>query len=618
MNIFQNNIGQYQATLADLAKTLNKLSTLRLAAFVLSVILIVVLANERMVTLVLLAVPLCAFGFSLIIKRYNRLAHLRQHTTFLNYINEGEVLKLESALTGFPDGQEFIELDHPYVADLDIFGPHSLFQLLNRTTTDSGNVLLAKWLTAPASKEEILERQQAMKELSPKLDWRQHFQASGMHFRHTASDHNKLLAWIEKPVQLLPRHTKYLIGGIVLSLLTTGAAAYFLIHIALIGFFESIIPFVFPLIICLIVNSLILRRVRYASEEITENLHHHINMLGGWQSLIINIETEEFHSAKLQQLQSAFRSSNASAAREISRLKNILEVFLHRGAKGEFIGRNFLYTIFNSLWLLDVFLVVLTEKWKHKNAAYLRAWATAASEFEVLSSLAGFSYANPTYTFPEVKEEPYSIRFEEFGHPLIKPSSRVCNSFDLEGRGEIAMITGSNMAGKSTFLRTVGVNLVLALMGAPCCAKAAQVSTMKVFTSMRTQDNLEEGVSSFYAELRKIEHLLKLIERGKPIFFLLDEMFKGTNSEDRHKGGFSLIKQLQELNAFGIISTHDLELGKLAGNHKIVSNYSFNSEIRDGEMFFSYELTDGLCRDFNASELMKRSGIKILSRIEEV
>ena len=169
-----------------------------------------------------------------------------------------------------------------------------------------------------------------------------------------------------------------------------------------------------------------------------------------------------------------------------------------------------------------------------------------------------------------------------------------------------------------TFLRTVGVNLILTLMGAPCCAKSAQVSHMKMFTSMRTQDSLEEGISSFYAELKRVEQLLTLIRSGQAIFFMLDEMFKGTNSQDRYKGGVSLIKQLSELNAFGVTSTHDLELAKLAGNHMIVSNHSFNSKIHNGEMSFNYKLKDGICTDFNASELMRKSGIKILPNVEQM
>jgi len=177
------------------------------------------------------------------------------------------------------------------------------------------------------------------------------------------------------------------------------------------------------------------------------------------------------------------------------------------------------------------------------------------------------------------------------------------------------LITGSNMGGKSTFLRTVGVNLVLALAGAPCCAQNGQVSNLQLFTSMRTQDNLEKGISSFYAELNRIEKMLKLIGKSQNIYFLLDEMFKGTNSEDRHKGGFSLINQLSNLNTSGIIATHDIELAKLSENKKLVANYSFNSEMINHSMIFSYKLHNGICYDFNASELMKKSGIEILSNI---
>ena len=173
------------------------------------------------------------------------------------------------------------------------------------------------------------------------------------------------------------------------------------------------------------------------------------------------------------------------------------------------------------------------------------------------------------------------------------------------------------MAGKSTFLRTVGVNVVLALAGGPCCAKIGQVSSLKLFTSMRTQDNLEKGISSFYAELNRIEEMLKLIEGNQNIYFLLDEMFKGTNSEDRHKGGFSLINQLSKLKTSGIIATHDIELAKLTENRKLAVNYSFNSEMINDSMIFNYKLHNGICYDFNASELMKKSGIEILTNIPD-
>jgi DNA mismatch repair ATPase MutS len=317
----------------------------------------------------------------------------------------------------------------------------------------------------------------------------------------------------------------------------------------------------------------------------------------------------------LLRLQSAVGRDNHSAAAEISRLKKILAVFQLRGRKREFNHQ--FYSLFNNLWFFDVYLIILTEQWKNRNRSFLREWVSAISEFEALTSLAGFHYSNPAFTFAEIVDNSYNIDFQMLGHPLISTDKRVLNDFSLGGQGEIVMITGSNMAGKSTFLRTVGVNVILALAGAPCCARSGQVSNLRIFTSMRTQDSLEEGVSSFYAELKRLEQLLKLIESGQPVCFLLDEMFKGTNSRDRHKGGLSLIKQLKELNAFGIISTHDLDLAILVGKHKIVTNYSFNSSLDEGEMIFSYALTEGLCSDFNASELMKRSGIKVLSDIAE-
>ncbi|MEQ9442953.1 MAG: DNA mismatch repair protein MutS [Cyclobacteriaceae bacterium] len=613
VNIYQNNLQQYQDRLLKLASTQNQLSILRLVAFICSAVLITMLANERQVGWVLIVVPLCLLGFGVLIRRYNRVAYLKRHTTHLKEINALEILRSENKLSGFPTGQALMRRDHAYVADLDIFGSHSLFQMINRATTESGDILLAKWLSEPAANEVILERQQAIQELTPQLDWRQDFQASGMHFSNAESAYHKLLTWVAQPVQLLPHQAKYLVACIILSVLSTAAAAYYLVQAFTANNFTTSL---LPLSIILTINYLILRKIKPIAEEIIDNTHQNIKILGGYQALITKIESGTFHTPILRQLQSTFRQQHYSASGEINKLKKILEIFQLRGSKRS--DSNKFYLVFNLFWLLDIYWILLTEKWKLRNRSHLSDWAAAVSEFEVLSSLAGFAYSNPSFTFPTIQQEPYFMHFDQLGHPLINPESRVCNDFHLAGRGEIAMITGSNMAGKSTFLRTLGVNLALALMGAPCCATSGRVSNMKVFTSMRTQDNLEEGVSSFYAELKRIEQLLNLIRSGEAIFFMLDEMFKGTNSQDRHKGGFSLIKQLSELNAFGMISTHDLALAKLAGNHAIVTNFSFNSEIQRGEMLFNYTLTEGICQDFNASELMKKSGIKILTDIEDL
>lgn len=606
MDIYQRSVEKYQEATVKLVKDLQELSWSRLMVFIFSAFFIVLLARAGSIIVVLMLILLGGIAFAAVMKKYNKVAFQKQHATFLAEINEQEILRLQNNLSHNPNGQKYVQREHPYVADLDVFGLHSLFQLLNRTTTESGNDCLAEWLSKSASQDVILERQQAVEELALQIEWRQDFQASGMHFANVKSNYQTLLAWLENPVRLLPHQTKYLIAAVILALLSTLAFVYHLLF----AYASDFVVNTLPLIAILVINAVLLKRTRPIAEEIIHSTHHNVKTLGGYQSLIRKIESEKFHAKRLQQLQTVFNQSNYSAAREINTLKRILDVAQQKGTTGTF--SNQAYTMANIFWLIDIYWIILAEQWKTRNSSYLKKWADAVGEFEALSSLAGFSYSNPDYTFPQIKGGACTIHFDRLGHPLLKSESRVCNDFDFRSSDNIVMITGSNMAGKSTFLRTVGVNLVLALMGAPCCANAGELTGMTLFSSMRTQDNLEEGISSFNAELRKIEQLLNLIQNREPVFFLLDEMFKGTNSKDRHWGGFSLIKQLKQLNAFGMISTHDLELADLAGQHKLVTNYSFNSEIQEGEMTFDYRLTPDLCKDFNASELMRRSGIKIL------
>ncbi|MFC2128406.1 DNA mismatch repair protein MutS [Bacteroidota bacterium] len=535
---------------------------------------------------------------------------------FLKGINESEILREKCNLEEFDTGHKFINQNHPYTSDLDVFGQHSIFQLVNRTTTESGMILLSEWLSEPAPNYEIYDRQNAIKELSQKLDWRQDFQASGMHFQNKKSDYYKLLDWVEAPVVLLKYRRIYMAVAIILSVLSLLGLYFFLYNLFLSNFTSSNWYFyILPFITVLFINNRILRKVEPIAEKIVETSTENINTLRAYRTLINKIESENFKSKKLYDLQSILIKSKYSAFNEINRLCSLLEFSQQRGIKKMPIGGNYLYTLLNSFLLLDIYLIIGIEKWKSQNKAFLKSWSKVVSEFEVINSLAGFCYSNPSYTFPKLEEKNNYIHFESLGHPLIDSNKRVCNNFHSEGHGDIVMITGSNMGGKSTFLRTVGVNLVLSLAGAPCCAKNGQVSNLKLFSSMRTQDNLKKGISSFYAELDRIEKMLKLIESSHNVFFLLDEMFKGTNSEDRHKGGFSLINQISELKTSGIIATHDIELAKLSGNKMLVTNYSFNSVIKDNSMIFSYELHPGICNDFNASELMEKSGIKIISNI---
>ncbi|MCF0069837.1 DNA mismatch repair protein MutS [Dyadobacter sp. CY261] len=609
---YQSRAQGYKTMADNFAPELNNLSYTRLAIFLLTGILIMLFAASGWVIPVIGTAIVGTVLFVMTLKRYNGMAEEKKQAELLKNINEAEVQRISNNFAAFPTGAAFLDRDHHYAADLDIFGSHSLFQLLNRTTTESGARLLASWLNGPADRHTVIGRQEAVRELTGQLDWRQNFQSSGMRFESANSNYEILIKWLEEPPQLLASRQRLRTISLVLGTLSTFALLYFVYNLTM-HLQELSGLHLLPLIVMSVINSFYLKRFKNIAEDIILSTQRNIGILGAYESLMKVIEKATFTSRKLTELSTTFIREDRSATSEIGALKRILEMFQQKGTRNS-VGKNAFYHMINNLLLIDVHLILGTEAWKARNKDDISPWIASVSEFEALASMAGFAHANPHYTFADISTETYQIDFKSVGHPLLKSKKRINNNFTMTGRGEITMITGSNMAGKSTFLRTVGINLVLAFMGAPCCASSASVSPLRVFTSMRTQDNLEESVSSFYAELKRIEQLLALVSEGEPIFFLLDEMFKGTNSQDRFRGGVSLIKQLSELNAFGMISTHDLDLANLTKDLAI-RNFSFNSSITEGQILFDYRLTPGICTDFNASELMKRSGIRILSDI---
>jgi len=608
MDIFQEKIKKYDAETASLTQAYNRISLLRLLIFIISGGIIIYLSSNGMIQFVFLVLPIAIACFSYVVQLHQKIEFQKKQNGFLKEINQGEQLRSDCELKDFDTGKEFINPKHPYTADLDIFGHHSIFQLVNRTTTESGKALLSEWLSQAASNEEIEQRQLAIKELSTQLDWRQELQASGMHFQNKKRGYTKLLEWVAQPVVLLKKYLFYRAIAIILPNLVL--ISFYLLMDNLDspnrGIFLGVAALFFFL------NYLILKRVEPQIHDIVETSSLHLNTMKGYRILLEKIEAGTFKSERLVQLQSVLTRTDYSASEEVKRICKLLDFSHQRPVKNIPLGGNYFYLVFNSFLLIDIYLILGVEKWKEKNKNYLKAWSEVVSEFEVLNSLAGYADSNASYAYPEITDQDNHIHFESLGHPLIHEKVRVCNDFHSKNHGDIVMITGSNMGGKSTFLRTVGVNIVLALAGAPCCAQKAMVSNIRLFTSMRTQDNLLNGISSFYAELNRIELLLELVDQYQNVYFLTDEMFKGTNSEDRHRGGFSLIYQLSKLKTSGIIATHDIELAKVLEQKNLVTNYSFNSEIKDGEMLFSYKLEPFICHDFNASALMERSGIQII------
>ena len=260
-------------------------------------------------------------------------------------------------------------------------------------------------------------------------------------------------------------------------------------------------------------------------------------------------------------------------------------------------------------FIWDLRLILLMNAWKKKNQHHISQWIKTVAEMELSISLASLTHNEPDWHFPEVDEKYFHFETSALGHPLISGENRVTNDFSLEGPGKIALITGSNMAGKSTFLRTIGTNIVLALMGSPVCANMMNLSSVKLISSMRVADNLAENTSTFYAELKKLQSIIEAVNRNEHVFILLDEVLRGTNSTDRHMGTRALVRQLIRQNAVTLIATHDTDLAQSESSNPSVSNYHFEGNIQGDQLYFDYRIKKGVCESLNATTLMKKIGI---------
>ena len=590
--LFQDRINQFENEYQKLKQKSLILSWVRVGLFMLSVVLITVFANIKETSGIVTTAILFVILFFYLLKRHIKIKKQLNFSQALLSVNEEELLRLEMKLSSLDDGTEFIKPLHEYHIDLDIFGKHSLFQLVNRTSTDFGREAIANWLSVPADKDEILLRQEGVREVAKLIDWRQNIQASGLAFKDDKADINPLLEWIKEPNNILGNRfyqfAIYLFPLIALTCITLSA-----IGLAPIG-----LP-----VLAIFINIGVLATVFNHANDVYKKTIFSNNVLKAYDSQISWIENQELSSTLMMKLKGQLRTDGKEASVVIRKLQFILDN-LHNRA-------NLMYHIFNFVFVLDIYWLIQAEKWKAKTKDDIEDWFAAIGEIEAINSIGAFYFSNPQSVFPIIKTQPFTIMATQMGHPLLNPEKRVNNDFDFSGKGGVCLITGSNMSGKSTFLRTVGVNSVLALMGAPVCADEMHISKLQVFTSMRTQDDLEESVSSFYAELKRLKQLLGSINSELPTLFMIDEVLKGTNSDDRHTGATALIRQLNKSYAFGFVSTHDLTLGQINTELQGIRNYSFNSVIENDDIIFDYALTPGLCKGFNATKLMQKMGIEI-------
>ena len=590
--IYQRNKTRYQAALTRAKKTDSRLVLYRSLLALLIIGLVVYGAFKELTSMYLLAVPLVLL-FILLVNKHQEIRKEISHLDNLKQVNEQALRRLSHQWADFPrTGEQFLVPEHPYAGDLNIFGQGSLFQYINATSLVTGEQALAKLLSGSTDFKDIDARQTALRELAPRLDWRQQLQAIGRGSRYKEGELEKLWLWAkEKP---------FFQQGKAIYLLALLPVTTWLLFILMAW---HLVPTYVPLTLFILQALLVTAGQAFVGKAFqdTEKAAVELKRLS---RLLAHIEGQRFQAPLLVELQRKLLKENKSAAQQVKALSKIAVLINLR--------YSVVYHFFNALFFCDLYTIRTLEHWKLQYGASLEDWFKVIGQFEALASLAALAHDQPQWVFPEVKKEKPFFAAVKLGHPLINPASRVCNDVSLPSSGTIHIITGSNMSGKSTLLRTVGINLVLAYAGAPVCASELRCSLMSIYTSMRVQDSLEENVSSFYAELKRIKLVIEAARRGDPIIFLLDEIFKGTNSRDRIAGARTVIKNLARQEVIGFVTTHDLELGTLEKECPAqIKNYHFTDEIIDQTITFDYRLKKGVSETTNALALMKMVGIEV-------
>jgi hypothetical protein len=485
-------------------------------------------------------------------------------------------------------GTEFLDPHHLYAADLDIFGPGSLFELVNAAHTQNGRATLASWLLEPASRQEILARQEAIKELKPKLDLRERLGLIAAEVETWVATES-MISWARQPRILNSdpvRLLAFCLPWLNLVLLIAGQWPWCLsilaIQLALAQFYR--------------------RRVRKATRTVGV-VQHDLKCIA---DLFECLEAENFSSELLRHVEPAGPSTGLRPSEAIQRLATLYSWIASRG--------NPLTLAISGWFLLETQIAFAVEAWRARFGTMVEPWLRRLGEIEALSSLAGYAFEHPADLFPEFlpASTPAQVEAEDLKHPLMLDARCVGNDVSLGPNCRLIVVSGSNMSGKSTYLRTLGINLALALAGAPVCARRFRMTHLRIGASIRTLDSIQEGISRFYAEIMRIGQIVKLAEQGTPLVFLLDEILGGTNSHDRRIGAECVARNLVERGALGLITTHDLALARIVEEIQPPgANYHFEDQILNGKMSFDYHLRQGVVQKSNALELMRSVGLDV-------
>lgn len=592
---YDQKIKEVTTAISQTKKLIDQLSFVRISLFlaeILFFILLVSSADDGLRTLIQIALLLPVIAFAFVVRKQSKLDREVDYKKQLLWVYQNEWNILSGTSNGYDHGTAFESELHPYTSDLDIFGNASLFALINRCSTQSGNHMLAKNLSEKSTRDKMLLRQEAVKEIIEKIEETYSFRANLHGYNPEKIEQIKMQLKHQLGAQL------EFVGGKFLRFYVK-LVPYLAIALILAGLFVSG-AFWQILVLCCIIhggwNVLLGTKIN----KVFYSFGGSSNLLNGYASAILWTENQSWKSKYTLSL----LDSKIPVSKEIKALSKIIQHFDAR--LNIVVG-----AILNLLLLWDLRCCVNLDIWYKSSSKDVVSALDHLGDFEELISLATTAHNQPDWVFPVITDQ-FALTTTQVGHPLINEKLRVNNDFSLTLKPTVDIVTGSNMAGKSTFLRTLGINMVLAYAGAPVCAKNMQSSVFSINTYMRIKDSLNESTSTFKAELNRLKMILDNVVKDKDTFVLIDEMLRGTNSRDKYLGSKVFVEKLIAEKTPALFATHDLQLADLINDHpETVRNFHFDIQITEGEMKFDYLLKQGPCKTFNAAILLKEIGLTL-------
>ncbi|MCH2223491.1 MAG: DNA mismatch repair protein MutS [Crocinitomicaceae bacterium] len=576
---------QFGKKLSQVKQSLVLLSTLRLGVFILTGFSIYFFWGQTAMVVTSSVLGFGVFGF--LIARYAGLVNRKRYFEALKKVNQTEINALDKNYEGISDGAEFLQSDHYFNQDIDLYGPGTIFQVINRTETVRGEQLLSSWMNSN-NISSIVSRQEGIKEIGEKIDWRQHYKATAGQIKDEL-DTRVILKWLTEYRRFIPAIFRFIPAAFSI-------ASVIMITLYAIEFIPGMY-LVYWLFLGLGITGPYFKRIHKTYINVSQVQDTFVN----YSKLLTSIETETFTSKILRDQQAKIVEDGHKASAILNRLAKDISNLSNR-------NNMMMMPILNGYFLWDLHFTYRIETWISEFNTTAKRWFETIEYFDAISSFGNYAYNHPNHIYANILEsEGKTLIAKGMAHPLLDTQKCVTNDVTINTE-DFIIITGANMAGKSTFLRTVALNIVLTNCGLPVPSKTFDYKPIKLISSMRTSDSLLDDESYFFSELKRLKFIVEEIKKDT-YFIILDEILKGTNSKDKAEGSAKFVEKLVASSSTGLIATHDLSLCILENKLPTVRNHYFDAEIINNELFFDYRFKDGVCQNMNASFLLKKMGI---------